>query len=86
MVKEGIKMDLYQQMGQQSLTAIVAYILFIGISFYALQCLRLEQIFKKGMTFQIQLTYILLSVAIGSAVAKFFVDFLALSQKLQYLI
>ena len=79
-------MELYQQLGQQSLTAILAYILFIGITFYAIQCLRLEQIFKKGMTFQIQLTYILLSVAIGSAVAKFFMDFLAFSQKLQYLI
>ena len=79
-------MELYQQLGQQSLTAILAYILFIGITFYAIQCLRLEQIFKKGMTFQIQLTYILLSVAIGSAVAKFFIDFWALSQKLQYLI
>ncbi len=79
-------MELYQQLGQQSLTAILAYILFIGITFYAIQCLRLEQIFKKGMTFQIQLTYILISVAIGSAVAKFFIDFWALSQKLQYLI
>ena len=79
-------MELYQQLGQQSLTAILAYILFIGITFYAIQCLRLEQIFKKGMTFQIQLTYILISVAIGSAVAKFFIDFWALSQNLQYLI
>ena len=79
-------MDLYHQMGQQSLTAILAYLLFIGVTFYSLQCLRLEQIFKKGMTFQIQLTYILLSVAIGSAVAEFFIDFLALSQNLQYLI
>ena len=79
-------MDLYHQIGQQSLTAILAYILFIGITFYALQCLRLEQIFKKGMTFQIQLTYILLSVAIGSAVAKFCIEFLGFSQNLQYLI
>ena len=79
-------MELFQQVGQQSLMNILMYLFFIAISFFALQSLRLDQIFKKGMTFQIQLTYILLSVAIGSAVAEFFIDFLALSQNLQYLI
>ena len=53
-------MDLYAQVGQQALFGIMAYIFFIGITFYALQAFRLEQLFKKGKVFQIQLIYILL--------------------------
>ena len=79
-------MNLFSQIGQQSLTAIIAYIFFIGISFYAIQSLRLDQIFKKGMTFQIQLTYILLSITIGATVANFFIQFLTYSKNLQYLL
>ena len=79
-------MELFQQVGQQSLMNILMYLFFIAISFFALQSLRLDQIFKKGMTFQIQLTYILLSIVIGSTVANFFIQFLSLSQSLKYLV
>ena len=79
-------MELFQQIGQQSLMSILMYLFFIAISFYALQSLRLDQIFKKGMTFQIQLTYILLSIVIGSTVANFFIQFFSLSQNLKYLL
>jgi uncharacterized integral membrane protein (TIGR02327 family) len=78
-------MELYHQLGQQSLMSILMYFFFIAISFYAIQSVRLDQIFKKGMSFQIQLMYILLSIVIGSAVANFFIDFLNYSKSLQYL-
>ena len=68
-------MDLYTQAGQQALFGIMAYVFFIGVTFYALQALRLEQLFKKGKTLQIQLIYILLSIAVGSSVADFFINF-----------
>lgn len=77
-------MDVYSVVGQQAVYSLVAQIFFIGISFYALQCLRLDHIFKKGKTFQIQLFYILLSIAIGSLVANFVIDFTGNSQQLQY--
>lgn len=78
-------MDFYTQAGQQALFGIMAYVFFIGITFYALQALRLEQLFKKGQTLQIQLIYILLSIAIGSSVADFFINFSNWSQQLPYL-
>ena len=78
-------MDLYSQMGQQAIIGIASHIFFIGVSFYALQALRLEQIFKKGRTFQIQVLYILLSIAIGSTVSDFFISFSNWSQQLPYL-
>lgn len=78
--------DYYNQLGQNAIISIVAYVFFIGISFYALQALRLDQIFKKGMTFQIQLTYILLSIVIGATVTNFFLGLASSSKNLHYLI
>ncbi|MGM9948513.1 MAG: DUF1146 family protein [Lysinibacillus sp.] len=78
-------MDLYSQMGQQAIIGIASHLFFIGVTFYALQGLRLEQIFKKGRTFQIQVFYILLSIAIGSTVSNFFISFSTWSQQLPYL-
>ncbi|MGN7478131.1 DUF1146 family protein [Solibacillus silvestris] len=78
-------MDLYAEAGQQALVNVLAYIIFIGISLYALQGLRIEQLFKKGKTFQIQLFYIFMSIVIGSTVADFFLDFLNWSQTIPYI-
>ncbi len=78
-------MEIYTQLGQQALFGILAHMFFIGITFYALQAFRLDQIFKKGKTFQIQIIYILFSIAIGSTVANFFISFSGWSQQLPYL-
>ena len=78
-------MDVYSEVGQQALFGLLSHIFFSGIAFYALQCLRLEQLFKKGRTFQIQLVYILFSILIGSAVSDFFINFSTWSRQLQYL-
>lgn len=79
-------MDVYTYTGQQALIGIAAHIFFIAITFYALQGLMLEKLFKKNRTFQIQLMYILLSITIGSTVANFFISFSNWSSQLQYLV
>ena len=78
-------MDVYQTFGIQAIIGLVSHIFFIGITFYALQAFRLEQLFKKGKVFQIQLIYILLSIAIGSSVSNFLIDFSTWSQQLPYI-
>lgn len=78
-------MDLLAEAGQQALMNVMAYIVFIGIALYALQGLRIEQLFKKGKTFQIQLFYILMSIVIGSVAADFFMNFLTWSQTIPYI-
>lgn len=78
-------MEVYQSLGFQAMVGLVSHIFFIGITFYALQAFRLEQIFKKGKTFQIQLIYILLSIAIGSSVSNFLIDFTSWSRQLPYI-
>ena len=78
-------MSLFVEAGQQAIVNVLAYIIFIGIALYALQGLRIEQLFKKGKTFQIQLLYILMSITIGSAVANFFLNFLQWSKTIPYI-
>lgn len=77
--------DIYQTMGIQAAIALFSHIFFIGISFYALQCLRLDMVFKKGKTFQIQLFYILMSIALGYTVSSFLLNFTGLSRQLHYI-
>lgn len=76
-------MDAY--IGQQALIGILSHIFFIAVTFYALQSLMLEKLFKKNRTFQIQLMYILLSIVIGSSVSNFFLSFSSWSRQLSYL-
>lgn len=78
-------MSLYTQIGQQAMFSLAAYIFFIGITFFALQAFRLDSLFKKGKTFQVQLVYILFSITIGSVVADFFINFSNWSQQLPYI-
>ncbi|MFT9817466.1 DUF1146 family protein [Lysinibacillus sp. NPDC056185] len=78
-------MEIYEAIGQEALIGILSHIFFIAITFYALQAFILEKIFKKNKVFQIQLIYILISIAIGSAVSNFFLQISNWSGKLPYL-
>ncbi|WP_036166918.1 DUF1146 family protein [Lysinibacillus sphaericus] len=78
-------MELYEAIGQEALLGILSHLFFIAITFYALQAFMTEKLFKKNRVFQIQLIYILLSIAIGSAVSNFFLQISNWSGKLPYL-
>jgi len=78
-------MEIYEALGQDALIGILSHIFFIAITFYALQAFMLEKLFKKNKVFQIQLIYILVSIAIGSAVSNFFLQISKWSGQLPYL-
>ncbi|MGE7690648.1 DUF1146 family protein [Lysinibacillus sp. NPDC097214] len=78
-------MELYEAIGQEALIGILSHIFFIAVTFYALQAFMLEKLFKKNKVFQVQLIYILLSIAIGSSVSNFFLQISNWSGKLPYL-
>ncbi|MBB5149805.1 MULTISPECIES: DUF1146 family protein [Ureibacillus] len=77
--------NIYQTIGIQAAIGLFSHILFICIAFYALQSIRLDVVFKKGKTFQIQLMYILLSIVLGYSVSKFVLDFTGLSKQLPFI-
>lgn len=78
-------MEMYTYLGQQAIIGILSHIFFIAITFYALKALMIEKLFKKNHVFQIQLLYILLSIAIGSTVSNFFLNISTWSKQLPYL-
>ncbi|MCS1381307.1 DUF1146 family protein [Lysinibacillus sphaericus] len=78
-------MGIYEAVGQEALMGILSHLFFIAITFYALQAFMLEKLFKKNKVFQIQLIYILLSIAIGTTVSNFFLQVSSWSGKLPYL-
>ena len=71
--------------GEQAVMAILVNIFFIGISFYALQCVMVDKFIKKNHVFQAQLLFMLMSIVIGSLVANFFLNLTSWSTQLQYL-
>lgn len=49
---------------------IILKLIFFGLSFYSLQCLRID-VFKKGFVLQIQLFYIFVSMALAQLCTDF---------------
>ncbi|RLQ94747.1 DUF1146 family protein [Falsibacillus albus] len=68
--------------GQHALISIISHLVFIGITFWALQALNFEKFIRANHVFQARLLYILLTIAIGSTVSNFFLDYLLWSQQL----
>lgn len=71
--------------GQNALFSLLSHIFFMGITFYGLQSLMYSQIFKKNHVFQTQLILVLLSIAIGGAASRVFLEFTGWARQLSYL-
>ncbi len=72
-------------LGQQAAIGIVVHLIFIAVTWRALQAVNIDPLIKKGKVVQARLLMILLTIAIGTAVANFFLDYLNYSQQLPYL-
>jgi uncharacterized integral membrane protein (TIGR02327 family) len=68
--------------GQQALVSIIVHLLFIGLSWWALQALNFEKLLRKNHVVQARVLYILLAIVLGSTVSNFFLDYLLWSQQL----
>ncbi|AKU26605.1 DUF1146 family protein [Geobacillus sp. FSL K6-0789] len=71
--------------GQQALLSIIIHLVFMAVTWWTLQAVRLEVLLKPNRVVQGRLLYILLTIAIGSTVANFFLDYWAWSTDLPYL-
>jgi uncharacterized integral membrane protein (TIGR02327 family) len=71
-----------EDFGQIALVSILSHLVFIAITWYALQAIRLEKLLKTNHVFQARLLYILLAIGIGSSVSNFFLDYLQWSKQL----
>ncbi len=70
----------------QSLVTLISHIFFIGLSFWGLQSLRIEHLFKKNKVQQVRFLYMIIAIVLGFTLSQFFLDFLTHSQNLIYFI
>ncbi|RSK28926.1 DUF1146 domain-containing protein [Bacillus sp. HMF5848] len=75
-------MDLLPSYSQFAVISLMSHLFFIVITWYALQGVQLEKFIKANRIMQARLLYILLTVAIGSSVSNFFLDYFLWSQQL----
>jgi uncharacterized integral membrane protein (TIGR02327 family) len=67
---------------QIALISMVVNLAFMIVTWWALQALNIEKWIKPGKVIQARLLLILLTIAIGSMVSNFFLDYLLWSQQL----
>ncbi|EOR21805.1 DUF1146 family protein [Cytobacillus oceanisediminis] len=73
---------MVEAFGQQALLSILIHIVFIALSWWALQSLNFEKFLRKNRVFQARVLYVLLAVIMGSIVSNFLLDYLIWSQQL----
>lgn len=64
--------------GITAIVHLISHFTFIYLAFWALQSLKVDQIFKKGHTLQIQVLFLLLATVIGFIASSFFLDVMQL--------
>jgi uncharacterized integral membrane protein (TIGR02327 family) len=68
--------------GQEALLSILSHLVFIGVSWWALQSINFEKFLRKNRVAQARLLFVLVSIVIGSIVSNFFLDYLFWSKQL----
>ncbi len=68
--------------GQIALISMLVNLMFMVITWWALQALNIEKLIKPGKVVQARALLLLLTIALGSMVSSFFLDYLLWSQQL----
>lgn len=76
---------MFVNLGQQAMLGIISHLFFFAITWWALQALNFEKFLRPNKIMQARLLYILLTIAIGSIVSNFFLDYLSLSIQMPFL-
>ena len=76
---------MFAQVGQQAVLGIVSHLFFFAVTWWALQALNFEKLLRANKVVQARILYILLTVAIGSLVSNFFLDYLSWSSNMPFL-
>ncbi|QPC47700.1 DUF1146 family protein [Mangrovibacillus cuniculi] len=71
--------------GSQALISMMVHLAFFAVTFWSLQALHFDKFLRGNKVVQARLLYILLTIAIGSAVSRFFLDYFLWSKQLPYL-
>lgn len=73
------------QFGMQALLSVIVHIIFLVVTWWALQSFRMDVFFKDPTDPRAKVLMILVTIAIGSIVGNFFMNYLNWSLQLKYL-
>ena len=76
---------MFSTFGGQALVGIIAHFFFIAVTCWALQALNFDKLLRSNSVIKARVLYILLTIAIGSIVSDFFLDYLGYANQLPYL-
>ena len=76
---------MFANLGQQAMFGIISHLFFIAITWWALQALHFDKLLRANKVIQARVLYILLTLAIGSTVSGFFLDYITWSNQLPFL-
>lgn len=76
---------MIENLSQQAIISIIVHLLFFMITWWTLQGIRIDLLIKSRKTGHAKVLLILLTIAIGSSVSNFFLDYLFWSQQLKFL-
>lgn len=62
---------MMKQVGVHAVVSLITYLVTIAFSFKAVKGLRVDQLFKKCHTFEIQIFLLFISIALGFLVGQF---------------
>ena len=68
--------------GPFALTSIISHLAFISLAWWALQALQFDNLLRANRVLQARVLFIMISIALGSTVSNFFLDYLQWSQQL----
>jgi uncharacterized integral membrane protein (TIGR02327 family) len=77
---------IHSIVGSNSLMSIIVNLICIALSWWALQAIRLDKLLKPNKIIQARALYILLSIALGSIVSNFLLDYLLWSRQLPFIL
>ncbi|MET1248670.1 MULTISPECIES: DUF1146 family protein [Sporolactobacillus] len=70
---------MIENSGLQAMISILIHLSFLALTWWALQSLKFEAVFRYPKSLQARIFYVLLAIAISYPVAKFFLDYVVWS-------
>lgn len=73
------------QVGVQAMVAVIVHILCLVVTWWALMAFRIDVFFKDPSDVRAKILLVLITIAIGSLVGNFFMDYINWSLQLKYM-
>ncbi|MFZ0370233.1 MAG: DUF1146 family protein [Halobacillus sp.] len=74
-----------QYFAEEAILSMTSHIIFIIITWRVLQSVNFDAFFRKQRVFEARVLIIFITIAIGTTVSRFFLDFIAWSNSLVFL-